>query len=40
MARRKRVRQERGKNKAQETPTLVIRSKRIIKKTVQWEPNL
>jgi hypothetical protein len=34
VARRKRVRQERGKDKAQETSTSAVRSKRIIKKTI------
>ena len=34
VARRERVRQEKGKGKAQETPTPVVRSKRPIKKTV------
>ena len=42
MARRERARarQEKGKAKVQETPTPAIRNKRIIKKTVRWEPNL
>ena len=40
VARRERARQEKGKGKEQDTPTPAVRSKRTIKKTVQWEPNL
>ena len=40
VARRERARQERGRGKAQETPTSAVRGKRIIKKTVQWESDL
>jgi hypothetical protein len=40
VARRERASQEKGKGKAQETPTPTVRNKRIIKKTMRWEPNL
>jgi hypothetical protein len=40
VARRERARQEKGKAKVQETPTPAVRNKRIIKKTMRWEPNL
>ena len=40
VARRERARQERGKDKVQQTPTPAVRNKRTIKKTVRWEPNL
>ena len=40
VARRERARQERGRGKAQDTPTPAVRSKRTIKKSVQWEPDL
>ena len=32
------ARRDKGKRKAQETPTPTVRSKRVIKKTVRWEP--
>ena len=32
------ARRDKGKRKAQETPTPTVRSKRVIKKTVWWEP--
>ena len=40
VARRERARQDKGKGKEQDTPTPAVRSKRPIRKTVRWEPNL
>jgi hypothetical protein len=38
MAKRESTRQEKGKGKVQGTPTPIIRGKRPIKKTMQWNP--
>jgi hypothetical protein len=39
VARRDRAKQDKGKRKEQETPTPAVRGKRVIKKTVRWEPS-